>query len=172
MTDKELLIELLYESDLGCNQTLCVECDYLHFKKCKASMMADHLMSSGLVFRDQYEDMEERIAHQRSRAQYAEDFVCKLCAECEWEENDGIATMIKKCCNWFPECEQFKLRSRWIPVTERLPEDDRQVLACTRHGKAFSAHYDHKWKSWSVSHTVKITHWMPLPEMPKEVDNA
>lgn len=60
---------------------------------------------------------------------------------------------------------------RWIPVTERLPEDDSQVLACTRHGKAFSAHYDHKWKSWSVSHTVKITHWMPLPEPPKEDAN-
>ena len=57
---------------------------------------------------------------------------------------------------------------KWIPVTERLPKDDRQVLACTKKGKAFSAHYDHKWKSWSVSHTVKITHWMPLPEPPKE----
>ena len=58
--------------------------------------------------------------------------------------------------------------NKWIPVTERLPEDDRQVLACTRKGKAFSAHYDYKWKSWAVSNTVKITHWMPLPEPPKE----
>ena len=56
---------------------------------------------------------------------------------------------------------------KWIPVTERLPEDDRQVLACTKHGRAFSAHYDHKWKRWQVSHSVKITHWMPLPEPPK-----
>jgi hypothetical protein len=61
--------------------------------------------------------------------------------------------------------------NKWIPVSERLPEDDRQVLACTKKGKAFSAHYDHLWKSWSVSHTVKITHWMPLPEPPKEVSN-
>lgn len=60
-----------------------------------------------------------------------------------------------------------KAEGKWIPVTERLPEDDRQVLACTKHGRAFSAHYDHKWKRWQVSHSVKITHWMPLPEPPK-----
>lgn len=59
---------------------------------------------------------------------------------------------------------------RWIPVTERLPEDGEQVLACTKNGRAFSAHYDHFWGKWSVSHTVKITHWMPLPEPPKEVE--
>jgi hypothetical protein len=34
---------------------------------------------------------------------------------------------------------------RWIPVTERLPEDGEQVLACTKNGRAFSAHYDHFW---------------------------
>ena len=57
---------------------------------------------------------------------------------------------------------------RWIPVSERLPEDGRQVLACTKKGKAFSAHYDHFWGCWGVSHTVEITHWMPLPEPPKK----
>jgi hypothetical protein len=67
------------------------------------------------------------------------------------------------------QIEELETKNKWIPVSERLPEDDRQVLACTKKGKAFSAHYDHRWKSWSVSHTVKITHWMPLPEPPKEV---
>jgi hypothetical protein len=56
---------------------------------------------------------------------------------------------------------------QWIPVTERLPADGMQVLACTKHGKAFSAHYDHFWGKWSVSHTGKITHWMTLPKPPK-----
>lgn len=45
---------------------------------------------------------------QRMRAQTAEDFVCKLCTECEWEDQDGITTMVKKCCSWFPECGKFK----------------------------------------------------------------
>ena len=59
--------------------------------------------------------------------------------------------------------------SKWIPVTERLPEDNVQVLACTKHGKPFTAHcaYGGKWK---VSGSVTVTHWMPLPEPPKEVE--
>ena len=54
---------------------------------------------------------------------------------------------------------------RWIPVTERLPEDEVQVLACTKHGKPFPAHC--KYGKWRVSGSVTITHWMPLPEPPK-----
>ena len=53
---------------------------------------------------------------------------------------------------------------RWISVEERLPDDDVQVLACTKHGKAFSAHCENG--RWRVSGSVKITHWMPLPEPP------
>ena len=55
---------------------------------------------------------------------------------------------------------------KWISVKDRLPEDGVQVLACTKHGKAFSAHCE-KGK-WRVSHSVTVTHWMPLPEPPKE----
>lgn len=54
--------------------------------------------------------------------------------------------------------------SEWVSVKDRLPEDDAQVLACTKHGKSFSAHCE-KGK-WRVSHSVKITHWMPLPTPP------
>jgi len=56
---------------------------------------------------------------------------------------------------------------KWIPVSERLPEDGVQVLACTKHGKAFPAHCERR--KWRVSHSVTITHWMPLPLSPKEV---
>lgn len=54
----------------------------------------------------------------------------------------------------------------WIPVTERLPEDGVQVLACTKHGKAFSAHCERG--RFRVSGSVTVTHWMPLPQPPKE----
>lgn len=54
---------------------------------------------------------------------------------------------------------------KWIPVTERLPEDGVQVLACTKHRKPFVAHC--KYGKWRVSGSVTITHWMPLPEPPK-----
>lgn len=55
---------------------------------------------------------------------------------------------------------------KWIPVTEQLPDDDVQVLACTKKGKPFPAHCEDG--KWRVSHSVTITHWMPLPEPPKE----
>ena len=54
---------------------------------------------------------------------------------------------------------------QWISVEDRLPEDDVQVLACTKHGKAFSAHCERG--RWRVSGSVKVTHWMPLPEPPE-----
>ena len=67
---------------------------------------------------------------------------------------------------------------RWIPVTERLPEKDGQYL-CNYH---FGNHLDMTFTSVldyyatdSVPHfqhtlgdtTMKVTHWMPLPEPPK-----
>jgi hypothetical protein len=50
MNDREKLIELIHESDLVCNKTLCEECDYLCSKRCKASMTADHLLANGVTF--------------------------------------------------------------------------------------------------------------------------
>lgn len=53
----------------------------------------------------------------------------------------------------------------WISVKDRLPDDNVQVLACTRNGKPFPAHCE--CGKWRVSHSVTITHWMPLPPPPK-----
>ena len=122
---------------------------------------ADYLLANGVTFND-------AATNQRLRAQYAEDFICKLCAEDEREENDGISTMIKRCCNWFPECGKFKLRSGWIPVTERLPENDTAAIVATDSGMVFPCLYAYDgWDLWEM-YTVNVTHWMPLPEPPKE----
>lgn len=64
--------------------------------------------------------------------------------------------------------------NKWIPVSERLPEKDMEdVLAfdgisgffitfmkTTIHGKRY----------FVIGHD-DVTHWMPLPEPPKEEDN-
>ena len=59
----------------------------------------------------------------------------------------------------------------WIPVTERLPESDVVVLVCGSRGGVYTAYmhcpgYWHKLNS--KSHYCNPTHWMPLPEPPKE----
>ena len=80
---------------------------------------------------------------------------------------------------------------RWIPVEERLPEDDAPtgrkqitVMVATKRGKVtiasrlFEAErtwYDGKivpakW-SWSRWLNGYVTHWMPLPQAPKDSNN-
>lgn len=71
----------------------------------------------------------------------------------------------------------------WIPVTKRLPEPMKHVLLVIRrmgeeycHDPFISTGYVSMNKvSWWCSHDgdctnngVKVTHWMPLPELPKE----
>lgn len=60
---------------------------------------------------------------------------------------------------------------RWIPVTERLPEDMCRAVVWTATEKAMIAIWDgidwiapfEFWKAWGD----EITHWMPLPEPPE-----
>ena len=60
-------------------------------------------------------------------------------------------------------------KPRWIPVTERLPEPYTWVLvSAEKHKVAFDAFYDGaQWKD-AVLNVLIVTHWMPLPEPPKE----
>lgn len=54
---------------------------------------------------------------------------------------------------------------RWIPVTERLPDRDSTVLAFYETMRDTSAAVQTA-KGWNLRGTA--THWMPLPEPPKE----
>ena len=57
---------------------------------------------------------------------------------------------------------------KWIPVTERLPEDASTVLAIDNDGTISSAYYVGRWHSGGDLDEDAVTHWMPLPEPPKE----
>lgn len=80
---------------------------------------------------------------------------------------------------------------QWISVKERMPEKSCQVLCYSESGEIFNAEYDSNidvafqigfWdqyyddtlgfygEDWNPCDTV--THWMPLPEPPKENANA
>lgn len=51
---------------------------------------------------------------------------------------------------------------RWISVKERLPEDGKYVLAYSADDDYMTVEARHKFDAF------QITHWMPLPEPPKE----
>lgn len=66
----------------------------------------------------------------------------------------------------------------WIPVSERMPEDEQEVLTINRMGHRFVSFFDkHSGLFFDrldapaaccIEH-VLVTHWMPLPAGPKEV---
>jgi hypothetical protein len=60
---------------------------------------------------------------------------------------------------------------KWIPVTERLPEELRRVLAYVKEDGydryAFAVYEYEKWWDCFYIHPVNVTHWMPLPEPPE-----
>lgn len=67
---------------------------------------------------------------------------------------------------------------KWIPVGERLPNENDDVLCCRgNHIGAMMDVYtykgDNKWEDaygyWNYGDIEGITHWMPLPEPPNEV---
>ena len=62
---------------------------------------------------------------------------------------------------------------RWIPVTERLPEDDipSARYLCYANGYVRILKYWRMYKSFEYGgKPIKVTHWMPLPEPPKGDD--
>ena len=63
---------------------------------------------------------------------------------------------------------------QWIPVSERLPTDSKAVLVyAPRNRNIFECFHrsDGYWEIASYTFGIlhdDVTHWMPLPEMPKE----
>ena len=60
----------------------------------------------------------------------------------------------------------------WIPVTERLPENDTDVLYCSRLGTVGNCHYFNGFNNYpntEPDHIFEdIIAWLPLPEPYKE----
>ena len=68
------------------------------------------------------------------------------------------------------ELSKLKAQQRWIPVTERLPEDDDDVLIMSSGSISMGYYsiYNEYWADYINVYNSDVTHWMPLPEPPKE----
>jgi hypothetical protein len=69
--------------------------------------------------------------------------------------------------------DQFRV-NEWIPVSERLPENRKVVLihwAYEGRELTTSGSYNHDGQYWQHGNAtqMKVTHWMPLPEPPKQI---
>jgi hypothetical protein len=71
--------------------------------------------------------------------------------------------------------------NQWIPVTERLPEEDKKILVLCKNGAMFVGVMGKFYggteirfmtctalNSTKLLNKGRVTHWMPLPEPPKE----
>ena len=79
-----------------------------------------------------------------------------------------------------PACDAFDPGMRWIPVTERLPEVGEEFVLVFVNGRyhnikfagaAEIAMYDEDgwWiEAYPEWKNPRVTHWMPLPDAPKE----
>lgn len=84
---------------------------------------------------------------------------------------EDVANLIRKRVRTLPAADVRPVR--WIPVEERLPKLFQPVIVC-RKGKdgkpmveAGSMDHNGWWKVYGTR-TKTVTHWMPLPEPPKE----
>lgn len=62
--------------------------------------------------------------------------------------------------------------NKWISIKDRLPERYKRVLVLTKFNMHFEAHHHgEEIPEWEDNNCVPlddITHWMPLPNPPKE----
>ncbi len=58
---------------------------------------------------------------------------------------------------------------KWIPVSDRVPEDDRLVIVCTESGQVYTDYYfDDQSDYWRLAHIIA---WQDLPRAYKKEDS-
>lgn len=126
---------------------------------------------------------EELVAWLRSWSELPAHCECyESCDECDKQDicstftNERIITKAGEAADAIEELS----KPRWISVEERLPKEEAEIYWCyTNMGimcecrwtnNRFGVGESDKW-GWNIMDVPqyqKVTHWMPLPEPPKE----
>ena len=92
---------------------------------------------------------------------------------------DLIERLTARSARYAEEIAVAQERTRWIPVTERLPEvwrndENAELVNYMIYSPDFGVdigNYHAKAKKWlCMALPCPVTHWRPLPEPPKEVE--
>lgn len=161
MTDKSILQALRC-----CAEGECKDCAMHEDKKrCQENLL------------DKAADLIERLTAENVVLPDGQASVIEsLRKEIEWK---GMVIALAQREQAKAEAERDALREkqRWIPVTERLPERDVQVLGWYKDNP-FSQ-YRHEVVAWNGNgwvfvyahrYVTNVTHWMPLPKAPEDGD--
>lgn len=95
---------------------------------------------------------------------------------------DLIERLTARCARYAEEIAVAQERQRWIPVTERLPEDGDVVLCWYEYFRF--GEYNRMYRTYGIGYyingmwggdvsngrNIKVLAWMPLPAPPEEVE--
>lgn len=121
------------------------------------------------------EDWEETLFFVKSDPNGAYNIldIARFQGEAEFDEilkNIALRLAAYEDTGFTPEEVQ---QMRWIPVEERLPEEKQRVIVrCERVGTSVGWILWGRWMTDIGPHAGDVTHWMPLPKLPKEESNG
>lgn len=141
---------------------------------------AEHLIENAIMALERYpcEEAERYFMENPINIMMSKDSGCPLNAV--WEMAIYCDTTLRQ--DWKEKWE--KEAERWIPVTERLPDVPGHVLVWDNTAKIRKILWFHDCNGWGVedkhpkryfgnaSDQRRYTHWMPLPDAPKEEADA
>ena len=110
--------------------------------------------------------LDEAIRHAEEVAERYKWFEENYLYNKEYKES---AEEHRQLAEWLKELKQLKEQERWIPVSERLPEKNIEILVTTEWGEVTIAKrfYNGDWfirEDASNANTDDIVAWMPLPQ--------
>lgn len=171
MTDKEIVQALRCTSTPGNHTSNCEQCPY--WKKEQLNGRIEEKLGTDTWTSCDIDkvclDAADLIEH--LTAENAD-----LRKEIEWKDM-VIALAQRKQAEAEEERDALREKQRWIPVTERLPERDVQVLGWYKDNP-FSQ-YRPEVVAWNGNgwvfvyahrYVTNVTHWMPLPKAPEDGD--
>ena len=148
MTDKEIVQALRCTSTPGNHTSNCEQCPY--WKK---------------------EQLNGRLEEKSGTDTWTSCDIDKVCLDAA----DLIERLTAENAKEEAERDALREKQRWIPVTERMPERDVQVLGwykdnpCSQYRPEVVAWNGNGWVFvYAHRYVTNVTNWMPLPEVPEE----
>ena len=93
----------------------------------------------------------------------------RICKYCGIELLEDVPHGLRDChLRAAARIAELEEKQRWIPVSERLPEDLQSIIVFTKDRKTHIIRFLELYgREGFGSLSDIVTHWMPLPELPE-----